>query len=113
MYACCGWQGNTPDLPLVSLFYDRSPTQEGWSRQSEYVGFLHYLHGAISLGLFLVCTQIYLHVNEVNEAALRLYSRCGYEEAPDCASNRAFTNSLGLAGGFIGQRHRLLHKAFS
>lgn len=65
------------------------------------------LFGPLDLG-----AQIFLHVNEVNEAALRLYSRCGYEEAPDCASNRAFTNSLGLAGGFIGQRHSLLHKTF-
>lgn len=56
--------------------------------------------------------KVFLHVNEVNDAALRLYERCGYDEAPDCASNRAFTNSLGLAGGFIGQRHLLLHKTF-
>lgn len=56
--------------------------------------------------------KVFLHVNEINEAALRLYESCGYDEAPDCASNRAFTNSLGLSGGFIGQRHRLLHKTF-
>lgn len=56
--------------------------------------------------------KVFLHVNEINEAALRLYESCGYDEAPDSASNRAFTNSLGLAGGFIGQRHRLLHKTF-
>lgn len=56
--------------------------------------------------------KVFLHVNEINEAALRLYASCGYDEAPDCASNRAFTNSLGLSGGFIGQRHRLLHKTF-
>jgi len=55
---------------------------------------------------------VFLHVNEINEAALRLYASCGYDEAPDCASNRAFTNSLGLSGAFIGQRHLLLHKTF-
>lgn len=57
--------------------------------------------------------QIFLHVNEVNEAAVNLYTRCGYEDAPDCASNHAFTNSLGLSGGFIGQRHRLLRKTYA
>lgn len=56
--------------------------------------------------------QVFLHVNEVNTAALGLYAACGYEEAPDSPPNRAFTNSLGLAGGFIGQRHRLLLKTF-
>ncbi|CAN0173055.1 unnamed protein product [Ectocarpus fasciculatus] len=60
----------------------------------------------------LKTSEVFLHVNEINEAALRLYARCGYEEAPNCASNRAFTNSLGLSGGFIGQRHLLLHKTF-
>ncbi|CAM9342433.1 unnamed protein product [Laminaria digitata] len=56
--------------------------------------------------------EVFLHVNEINEAGLRLYKRCGYTEAPNCASNRAFTNSLGLAEGFIGQRHLLLCKTF-
>ncbi|CAN0205820.1 unnamed protein product, partial [Ectocarpus sp. 12 AP-2014] len=60
----------------------------------------------------LKTSEVFLHVNEINQAALRLYARCGYEEAPNCASNRAFTNSLGLSGGFIGQRHLLLHKIF-
>eukprot|EP00903_Cladosiphon_okamuranus_P005588 g5560.t2 len=74
--------------------------------------------GRVLLGLVddvakeLKTSEVFLHVNEINEAALRLYESCGYNEAPDCASNRAFTNSLGLSGGFIGQRHRLLHKTF-
>lgn len=55
-------------------------------------------------------TQIYLHVNEINEAATSLYTRCGYEDAPSCPSSRAFTTKLGLSGGFYGQRHRLMRK---
>eukprot|EP00752_Nemacystus_decipiens_P016311 g14587.t1 len=74
--------------------------------------------GRVLLGLVddvakeLKTSEVFLHVNEINEAALRLYESCGYNDAPDNASNRAFTNSLGLSGGFIGQRHRLLHKTF-
>lgn len=56
--------------------------------------------------------KVFLHVNEINAAGLRLYERCGYTEAPNSASNRAFTSSLGLAEGFIGQRHLLLCKTF-
>ncbi|CAN0449239.1 unnamed protein product, partial [Ectocarpus sp. 8 AP-2014] len=30
----------------------------------------------------LKTSEVFLHVNEINQAALRLYARCGYEEAP-------------------------------
>lgn len=59
---------------------------------------------------FSLPPQIYLHVNEINEAAVNLYTRCGYEDAPNCPSSRVFTNKLGLSGGFYGQRHRLMRK---
>lgn len=56
--------------------------------------------------------QVFLHVFEMNDAALKLYTALGYEDAPDTGPNRVFTNSLGLAGGMIGLRLRLLRKTF-
>jgi ribosomal protein S18 acetylase RimI-like enzyme len=66
------------------------------------------------MGLDLACElggrSAYLHVSEVNIAAIRLYESAGFEEVGNSPSIYAFTASLGLSDGFIGKRHLLLKK---
>ncbi|CAM9732645.1 unnamed protein product [Discosporangium mesarthrocarpum] len=61
---------------------------------------------AVTLG----ASEVYLHVNEVNEKAVHLYEKCGYQTVADRADYRKFTASLGLSGGYIGQHHYLMRK---
>jgi len=57
-------------------------------------------------------SEIYLHVNDLNEAAVCLYQKEGFSQT-SCSHCSSFTNSLGLGSKKYGQRHTLMKKKVS
>ncbi|CAM9566386.1 unnamed protein product [Chrysoparadoxa australica] len=99
-----------PGTDLEGLYVTEVAVREGYRRRG--LGkHLFKLVDMVASGL--QANQVYLHVDELNFSALHLYRAGGYKELEGTPAHEAFTESLGLGGGFLGKTHLLMGKPIS